>query len=73
MLSPSINVSTRWYSAFDMIVKGIKLEKVLILLCNTDSDLRPLQLEESDSCLLKTVVKYLRYFKTLSITLCGEK
>ena len=60
-------------SAFDMIAKGKKLEKALILLCNTDSDLRPLQLKEFDWCLLKTVVKYLRYFKALSTTLCGEK
>ena len=43
MLSPSIDVSTRWYSAFDMIVKGIKLEKSLILLCYTDSNILPLQ------------------------------
>ena len=32
MLSPIIDVSTRWYSAFDRIVKGIKLEKSITCL-----------------------------------------
>ncbi|XP_043472418.1 zinc finger BED domain-containing protein RICESLEEPER 2-like [Leptopilina heterotoma] len=73
MLAPSIDCTTRWNSSCDMIDKGLKLEKALILLCETNIDLQSFQLTDRDWSLLRTSVKYLRLFKSLSNILCGEK
>lgn len=73
MLSPSIDVKTRWNSTHDMVNKATKMREALTLLCENDKDLQSLQLLQSDWDVLSAVVKYLRYFKTLSTTLCSEK
>lgn len=73
MLSPSIDVKTRWNFTHDMIFKAAKMREPLTLLCEMDKDIQPLQLLQSDWDVLTAVVKYLRYFKTLSTILCGEK
>ncbi|XP_051157863.1 uncharacterized protein LOC127279509 [Leptopilina boulardi] len=73
MLLPSVDVKTRWNSTYDMIEKAKKMDKALTLICETDKDLQALQLEKADWDVLKAVVKYLRYFKSLSTILSGDK
>lgn len=73
MLTPSIDIATRWNSSYEMIKLGLQLKPALKLLCNLNPDLNKFYLQESEWQLLEGTIKYLRYFKTLSETLSGDK
>ncbi|XP_043474359.1 uncharacterized protein LOC122506311 [Leptopilina heterotoma] len=73
MLQPSMDVSTRWNSTYDMIATGTKMQRAISLLCQNNLKLRKYFLSEYDWELLKNVNEYLVHFKILSQALSGEK
>ncbi|XP_043475867.1 zinc finger BED domain-containing protein DAYSLEEPER-like [Leptopilina heterotoma] len=73
ILSPTIDIATRWNSSYEMIKLALRMKPALKLLCKLNPDLNKFCLQESEWQLLEGILKYLRYFKTLSLTLSGEK
>lgn len=73
MLSPNVDVCTRWNSTADMIILGLKMQAGIDLLFQNNESLKHLSLDEEEWLILKKVCKYLRYFKSLSTIFSGDK
>lgn len=73
MITPSIDVKTRWNSTDEMISKAMKMKIPLNLLCTLNQNLECYALSENDWTLLAEAHKHLRHFKYVSQALCGEK
>lgn len=73
MISTKIDVSTRWNSTSEMPAIAIKLKLALNALCANNLELSSLQISENDWTLFEKVQEILKYFRTLSISLGGEK
>lgn len=73
MLSPNIDVKTRWDSTCDMISLGIRLQKALNLLCENNDAVNNLLISDHEWRILQEIFKHLRHFKILSKALGGEK
>lgn len=73
MLSPNVDVSTRWNSTHDMIVLGTRMQSAIDLLCQHNEKLQGLKITENEWNLLKKYIKHLRNSKTSTNLFSKEK
>lgn len=73
MISPPMDVSTRWNSTNDMIAAALKVKPALNVLCESNEELARYKLQEDEWNILESVYKFLRNFKKLSEMLGGDK
>lgn len=70
---PTLDVRTRWNSTFDMIQTSLELRLALDVLTANVENLRKFKISEEEWRLLEKVCGILKYFKSVSKLLSGDK
>lgn len=73
IISPNIDVSTRWNSSQDMMQSALAMRPALNLLCENNISVRKFSLSDSEWTLISRITQILRHFKSVSTLFSGEK